>query len=124
MATQDWLTDMKTTILELIEDLKDNVFTSQAEIGDLILVEFFFKRMHPERIMNHIISKVLPWKKKIHDRDQKFFLENTSLFVGLPKDRIQHYSSMINNLTGEDKKTIWLYFDTVIAIAENYRKTK
>jgi len=127
MASGDSLTDMRTTLLELIEDLRENVFTEPDEIGDLMLVEFFFKRMHPERIMEHIINRVLPWKKQVQERNRGFFLKNTSLFDELPTDRVSYYGEIIgqgDRLDSDDQKTVWEYFDTMIAIAENHRKVK
>jgi len=124
---RDLLTDIKTTILDLVKDLKDNIFTELDEQGEFMMVEFFFKRMHPEAIMNHIVEKILPWKEKINKRDQNYFLENTALFEGLPKDRISHYGQVISGgdrVDDEDRKTVWEYFDTMVAIAEGYRKVK
>ena len=79
MATGDSLADMRETVLGLISDLKENVFTKRDEQGDFMLVEFFFKRMHPEKIMQHIIAHILPWKAKIHAREQDFFIKNTNI---------------------------------------------
>lgn len=127
MGSRDPLMDMKTTILDLVEDLKGNVFTEKDEQGEFMMVEFFFKRMHPESIMNHIVEKILPWKDKINERDQNYFLENTALFEGLPKDRISHYGQVISGgdrVDDEDRETIWAYFDTIVAIAESHRKDK
>ena len=119
--------DIKNTILELIGDLKDNIFESEEEKGDLMLVEFFFKRMHPERVIDHIVSHALPHKNKIKNRDINFFIENRKIFAGLPEDRIDYYCNMIavgEKLTDEDRQVIWSYFDTFVALAESYRKTK
>ena len=127
MTTGDSLLDMQTTVLEFIEDLKENVFTEADEQGDFMLVEFFFKRMHRESVMHHIINSVLPWKKKINKRDEEFFLKNVDLFKGLPEDRISHYGKVIaqgNRVSDDDRVTIWAYFDTMVAIAEGYKKNK
>ncbi len=126
MATGDSLLDMQTTVLEFIDDLKENVFTESSEQGDFMLVEFFFKRMHREKIMNHIIASILPWKKKIIVRDEDFFIKNTDIFKGLPDDRVTHYGKVITGarVSEDDRVTIWSYFDTMVAIAEEYKKNK
>ncbi len=121
------LDDMKSTILDLISDLKENVFTHSDEQEDLMLVEFFFKRLHPERVMQHIIKKVIPHKNKICSRNIDFFVYNKAIFAGLPDDRIAHYGHIItetNRLDKEDKKVIWEYFDTILELAEDYKKRK
>jgi len=119
--------DAKNTILELIGDLKDNIFDQEEERGDLMLVEFFFRRMHPERVIDHVSAFALPHKLQIKNRDINFFLENRKIFSGLPEDRIDYYSNMIavgTKLSEEDRQTIWDYFDLFITLAESYRKVK
>ncbi len=118
---------MKSTLLELVKDLKENIFKNNDEQGDLMLVEFFFKRMPEEMVMQHIIKQVIPHKIKIKNRNINFFLENKCLFTGLPDDRVDHYRNIIvysGRLNNEDLKIIWEYFDTIIALAELYRKHK
>ena len=119
--------DAKSTILDFIGDLKDNIFDSEEEQGDLMLAEFFFKRMHPERVIDHIVRHILPYKAKIKKRDVNFFLENRKIFAGLPEDRIDYYSEIIatgDRLSDEDRKAIWDYFDAFVSLAEYYRKVK
>ena len=123
----DVLEDTQATILDLVHDLKENVFSSSDEQGDLMMVEFFFKRMHQERIMEHIIQQILPHKNKIKDRNIDFFLSNRVLFAGLPSDRVDYYSNIIatgSRLCSDDRDVIWQYFDTLLALAESYRKIK
>lgn len=123
----DPLPDMKNTILDLIGVLREEMLTDPDEYGDLMMVEFFFKRMHPEGVMQQIIQQVLPHSAKIENRQQAFFLENRAIFSGLPEDRIDHYTEVIANsdrLTKEDRQEIWEYFDTIVALAECYRKQK
>jgi hypothetical protein len=115
--------NVKSTILELVGDLKDNIFDDLNEKGDLMLVEFYFKRMHPERIVDHVINFILPHKTKIQSRNLNFFLENKEIFVGLPEDRINYYSNIIatgSRLSSEDREIIWAYLDTLIALVEFY----
>lgn len=120
--------DLKSIILDFINDLRENVFTLESEKGDLMVVEFFFKRMSPESIASHVIKHVLPHAEVIAKRDLNFFLDNKALFSGLPDDRVVYYSRMIsedkNRLTDEDRKTIWEYFDVMIKLMEIHKKNK
>ena len=121
-----YLDSLQSSVLDLIRDLKDNVFEGQDEQGELMLVEFFFKRQNPNNTMNSMVQKVLPHKAQIQNRDLHFFLENRTLFSGLPEDRVSYYSNMIANgkLDDEDVEVIWEYFDTFIALCEQYQKVK
>ena len=121
----DLLDDMRTTVLDFIEQIKEEIFTKPEEIGDIVLVEFFFKRMHRERIMQHMVKHILPYKKKIKQRNVDFFLGNKNIFAGLPSDRICYYSDIIangNRISDEDREVVWDFFDTFIALAEEYKK--
>lgn len=119
--------EAKNTIIDLVTNLRDDIFTSSEERGDLSAVEFFFRNCHHERIMMHLINKVLPYKKQIIERDVNFFLNNDSIFSGLPEDRVKYYSSVIasgKRINKEYRITIWEYFDSLIAFAELYQKNK
>lgn len=121
--------EAKAMVLDLITDLRDNVriFGGEEETGDLSAVEFFFQRLHPERVMQHLIDKLLPHKKQIERRDQKFFLKNKVLFAGLPDDRVDYYTNIIakgNSISQEERDTIWAYFDSLLALAEDNKKNK
>lgn len=123
----DPLPDLKNTILDLVGVLRDEMLTEPDEQGDLMMVEFFFKRMHPESVMQHVIQHVLPHAVRIKKREQGFFLDNRAIFSGLPDDRIDHYTQIVANsdrLDKDDRQEVWDYFDTIVALAECYRKQK
>jgi len=121
---QQDLDDLHQTVFEFLTDLAD-VFNNKTEKGDLALIEFFWKRLHKEMIMQHTISKLLPFKQYIEERNINFFDENKYIFAGLPDDRVLYYSDQIvnkNRLSKEDLEMIWEYLDTMIACAESYKK--
>ena len=116
---------IKDTQLEFIADLKENVFSGAVEQGELFTVAFFFERLHPERAMDHVVTHVLPWKKQIHKRDVNFFQDNKHIFEGLPEDRIEYYSEKLaKDIDQESRDVMWDFFDTMIALAEQYKKHK
>ena len=119
--------DVKSTIQEFIDDLRDNLFADNGDAqGDLMLVSIFFQRMHPESVMHHVIKKLLPHASKIKDRDLSYFEGRMVLFEGLPEDRIEVYSGMVKKgiLTGDDLENVWAYLETLVLLAEDYRKDK
>jgi len=119
--------DLKLLIKDFIEDLRDNVFTTDDERGDMMLVEFFFEKLHPEMVMKHVVDNLLPHKSKVARRDETFFLDNRIIFSGIPEDRIDHYAEYINHrerISDDNRATIYEYFDEMIKIAEAYKKDK
>lgn len=123
--------DIKTTVLEFIKDLKDNVFINPTEQGELALVEFFFKKMNNTSVADHVVSHVLRHEKEISKRNISFFIdERNNIFSGLPKDRIDHFTKLITahphlgGLTEDDKNHAWEYFETLVSLAKQYKKNK
>lgn len=119
---------LKKTILELIKDLEENVFSEDySEKGDMRLIHLFFSRMHESTVMNHIIKYILPHADEIENRDKNFFVDNKHLFAGLPDDKVHHYSDSIvkgGRVSEEDINIFWEYFDLIIEISSQYKKNK
>lgn len=111
----------------MISDIKDNILTLPKEQDDIILVEFFFNRLHSEMIGHHVLKKVIPHKAQIVSRSEDFFRKNKFIFSGLKEDRVEYYEKVLLNpkrVNEEDKKIIWEYFDEIIRLAEEYKKMK
>ncbi len=126
MTREITTSDLKRLILDFIQDVKDNISTTNEERGDMMLVEFFFKQLHPDMVLYHVINALLPHKDKVIARTEGFFMENRFLFSGLPGDRVEYYVNHIKNgyINAEDRKVIYEYFDTIIAMAEILKKKK
>jgi hypothetical protein len=123
--------DIKTTVLDLVSDFKDNIFNTPSEQGDLLLVEFFFKKMDAKSVADHIVKHVLPHKKKIEDRKVTFFKKKRKeIFSGLPADRVEYFADLVGKpeaeggMSDENKDVVWSYFDTFVALGERYKKDK
>lgn len=121
---QQLIDDLYQTTSEFISDLA-SIFTYETEKGDMSVIEFFYKRLHKDRVMSHTRDKLLPWKSYIDARDIEFFNENRYIFGGLPEDRISYYTDLIvskKRLSDEDLDACWAYLDTMIACAESYER--
>jgi hypothetical protein len=123
--------NIKQIVLEFIKDLKDNVLTNSTEQGELALVEFFFKKMSASNVASHVVSHVLPHEKRIKERDLTFFIsEKSSIFGGLPADRVGHFARLVTlpphqgGMSVDDKDTVWLYFDSLVNLSKKYKKLK
>jgi len=123
--------DVKKTVLEFIADLRESMFTEQTEIGSLLIVELAFRKMSSETITDRIVAHVLPHKTNIVNRNVQFFIDKKrEIFAGLPEDRIEYFAEMVRKpateggLNKEDRNVIWSYFDTLLILAEKYKKQK
>jgi len=123
--TDKYLRAIKRAITDLIADLRNGVLKNYY--GDLISVETVINNATGQTIMDHYINRVLPWKDKIENRDEKFFLENKFIFVGLSPAKVEFYSQYLSNpdnVEDDDKELIFQHFDTMTEIAELYNKHK
>ncbi len=121
------LFETKKTVIDLLKELKV-VFNTYEEITDFDIVILFFRHVSEEKIMDHIIDKVLPHKKMIENRNQNFFVQNSQhIFKGIPEDRIQHYTDEIvkgDRIEDEDRECVWEYFDYIIELVDDYKYYK
>lgn len=125
------LSQLKTTVRELIADLSENIFTSKEEKSDMALVDVFFECMSESQLMNHTIINTLPFAEQIKARDVHFFTtQKDKIFEGLPSDRIDYFEKLITTssdeggMSDENKNVIWDYFNIIVAIAEKYKKNQ
>ena len=118
---------LKTTICEFVDDL-GIVFSGSS---DLLLVKMFFESMNPESCAQHVVRHVLPHERHIVARNKSFFIdEKDTIFSGLPKNKIQTYSSILSKgpdeggPSTENMEMIWRYFDVMISLAKRCRKNE
>lgn len=123
-----YLDDIKTTVLEFINDLKENIF-SKGEATDLAFVEMFFGCMEPAEIMDNVVQNILPNAEQIRNRNLNFFVEQKSkIFQGLPTDRVDHIELLLTlspekgGMSEENKDVVWSYFEAMVDIASEYKK--
>ena len=116
---------LQSTITDMISDIKDNILTREDEQNDLMFVEFYFSKLHPEMIARNVIKKVLPYKNAIEKRDEGFFKQNKFIFSGLDDSKYAYYENIFSDSTRmnvQDKQILWDYFDTLILLAERIKK--
>ena len=115
---------LKQTVEEFIVDLRTNVFVDDD--GDIMLMEFFFKKMDSKDLMEHMVINLLPHRNQIIDRKIDFFMENRdAIFAGLPEDKIEKFARMITNGISKDNlDVIWIYFESMLDCVEKFRKIK
>ena len=127
-AIAELCSDLRKTLVEFINDLRQNVLTEPREVGDLNLVSFFLERLNDEALISNVTKNILPYEKQITARDHTFFIKNRSIFQGMDEKTIDYFAGLwkpeSNRLSQEDRDCIWAYMDTIIAIANNYKKNK
>ncbi len=116
---------LQESILDLIIVLKEDILTKNIERKELTAIEFFFSRLNPQMVMRYVTEHILPFAEKIEKRDKSFFLENTTIFKGLPDDRVKYYSRQISDssrMDDDDTEVLWNYFDGFVMFAKENKK--
>lgn len=81
------------------------------------------KVFQPSRLMKYYIIYLLPMKRWITKRQEKFFLR-AQVFPGAPEEDIKFFRnlwSIDGTLAQDEKDTIWEYWDTQIEIVEEWQ---
>jgi hypothetical protein len=75
-------------------------------------------------VMGRFIRDLLPLKKQVDDRNERFFLDNTILYVqnGLAENKVNHFQELwkSDKLDDNDRKMIWMWMDLLNNIAGQY----
>ena len=127
-SKSDLISDMRTNILELTDDLS-GIASTKEEIRNLTTARFIFEQMPETMLVNHIIQHVLPHAKRITAMDINFFVKEAhNIFAGLPIDDIIRFTNRMRvdesngGLSEDDKEAIWRYFIVLVNLAEIYKK--
>jgi hypothetical protein len=104
----------------------DELINQFPQEADLVIARIFLKDQVPiADVMNYVCHKLIPLKKLVTNRDEKFFVENNILFEDLQKSKVNHFKKLWRSglLDDEDKETIFKWFDTFLFLAEKYQKS-
>jgi hypothetical protein len=122
-STLNILGRFKNVYMQFIDELLEQ-FPNEKE---LIVIRVFFEDQVPvATVADAFIKHVLPHKKIISERDEKFFLENNHIFDMLDTGKVLHFKKLWTSptLDNEDKKIIWTWFDTFCTLVDAYIKSK
>ena len=123
---------MKKNVNEIILQFKNSLVLFLDELinqlpleGDLVIIRIFLKdRASIIDIINYFITKILPLKNMIKDRDEDFFLDKCNIFDSIKNekqiDKINYFKKIWTTIDYSDKKIVWDWFDYFIIILEKY----
>jgi hypothetical protein len=112
-------------ILKLLQknmiEFLDELVGQFEEEGDLIVMRFFIaEQISIEDIMKQFITYVYPYKDKISNKDESFFLENKNVFGSSPQDKVIHFKRLYLQMQEDDRDTLWAWFSCFISICDRF----
>jgi len=123
--------------IEILNQFKNTLISFMDELlvqfpleGDLVIFRIYFKdRVRIDDIMKYCVHKILPLKKMVTDRNEDFFLNNSSLFEEVEemehKNKVNRFKRLwrSESLDDSDKRLVWEWFDSFIYLTEKYQKS-
>lgn len=117
---------LKTTVLEFVGFIKNEIEIDSNTQDDLDFVANFFEIMNKSTLADHVISKVLPHRQKIQRRDVKYFTskETRGIFSIVPEEKYRFFTDAIKNgdVSKENMDYIFDYLDTMLELCDMIQK--
>ena len=115
------LNEFRTQLVSFLDELIDQ-FPME---GDFVLIRMFIKDQIPVTdILGRFNRDLLPLKREVTDRNEKFFLDNTILYTGgkIQSSKIDHFKNLwlSDKLDKSDREIIWDWMDLFMKIGETY----
>ena len=106
-------------IMELYEQFPGELDLLKAQV-------YVSTAISPEDLIATFIQHILPHKKNIKDRDDKFFLEKVGHMFNSSIGRVNHFRNIwrSSTLDDEDREILWQWFDSFVLMAERYGKLR
>ena len=112
-----------TQLCLLIDDIREIVPANKQ--GLWLIGKNFFTLLDSEEVMQHIINHVLPYKDKILEKNEEFFITDRKVFGQLPESEVEYFRNIIGKkgkINQQDKDKLWDYFKIFVIVAEEYKK--
>lgn len=117
------LSEFKKALIQFFDELIDQF----PEEGEIVIIRIFLKDQIPiVDVMNYFIKEFIPLKQLIEEKNEKFFLENTTIFSKINKSKVMHFKKLWRSgrLDNEDKEVIWKWLTSFIFLSEKYQSIK
>ena len=111
--------NFKNTLADLLQDLKDNVLTERDEQRHLATAIVAIENVEPSKICERSRKLALDDSllESIRVRNKDFFVNETTIFQGLPENIVQKYKKILisdSRITDDVLNIIWAYVDHLV----------
>ena len=100
--------------------------------GEFVLIRIFLRDQIPMTdVIGRFMRDLLPLKSMVEKRNERFFLDNTVLYMGSASqtsgylaERVDYFKKLwvSDQLTSEDRLVMWKWMDLFMSIADIYHK--
>lgn len=119
------MSNYKTKFLKVTENFIDELLKIMPGDKNITLFKekyYLVKKVNSTMVINSFVKYVIPFKKEIMEKNEKYFLENgTEEDLGEKKYR---YSIDLKEnwkiLSNQNKEIVWKYFQVLLVLTEKY----
>src|SRR5688500_554221 len=93
--------NLKQLVIEFVKNL-ENLFSEPEDRIDLHKIQLYFGNESELKIMQHVVSHILPYKTQIVDRDESYILDKRNqLFASFPEPKVEYIARLLRLPVGE-----------------------
>lgn len=121
MSKEQVLTTLRVQVCNFLNDLR-RIFPTEADLVIMSVVLSNETILPTVDIMRYIQSDILPLKKQITSRNERFFLDHNVLFEKLDTTKVNRFKELWLSpvMDDDNKQMIWEWFDLFVKLAERY----
>ena len=108
----------KRELLSFVGELSE-MFPHRHEIS---LLQVFLQNLGASDLVGHFVTHVGPYKSKIKQRDESFFLNDCPILQDLPENISSIFCQCWGELNSENRDILWLWVDSLVKIADSCKK--
>lgn len=119
MSNLEILKSLKKYLIDFLDQII-SIFPYEA---DLVLVRIFLKDQVPIKdVMEAMKARLESCRKMIETRNEKFFLQDGSIFGELNSGKVDHFRNLwvSDEMDDENKEAIWKWIDLFVKITDKY----
>lgn len=118
-----------TTIGELLNFMKDHVFTARADKADVTMIKYhLLEDKNAPDVVELVSSRIVPFSDRLRDRDPTVVddMLGQSMLSKLPADRSKHLRDLLSGrkpgVSEENRQTLFEYFEHILKIMDKFKR--
>lgn len=111
------LKEFKAQLINFLDELIEQFPTE----GDLVISRIFINDQMPIiDIMNIFVENIHPKKDLIKEKNENFFLEETTLFSIFSENKVNNFKNLWKTLDSSDKDIVWEWVNLFVVMSDKY----
>ena len=113
------LQQFKSSLITFVDEL----ISQLAQEPDLVIARIFLNDQVPIKdVMDWFVHQLVTVRGQIKNRDEQYFISNTSLFTRISPGRVNNFKRIwrSGHLDDETREVVWKWIDSFVYLADKY----